>query len=677
MLEADQIKYRAFLSYSHADSGIARRAHARLESFRIDKELIGRKTPQGPIPTNLRPIFRDREDFAGGSSLNEATIAALDASAALIVLCSTVSAGRPAVNEEIRLFRARHPDRLVIPVIVEGTWPENFPPALRFELDADGAVSTRPMTILGPDLREAGDGMELGLAKIVAPLIGLAPDDVYRRAERLRRKQARWRNGVIAVLALLAVTATGSALYAWHELQTNEKFLNATLKRASEIVDTAVAQAEKYNVPRKATLALLTQAEGLFDDMAAFGRPTRELRFRKALMLIEFARNYEILGDTAKEFARAKEAYDLLAGLAGETPDDPVYQGDLAVAYGEIGDVLVHKGDLAGALKSYQAELAIMERLAKSDPGNALWEHDLSVSYNTIGDVQVAQGDLAGALKSYQASLAIAERLAKSDPGNAGWQRDLAVSYERVGDVDKAQGDLAGALKSYQASLAIIERLAKSDPGNADWQRDLSVSYERVGDVQVAQGALPDALKSYQASLAIRERLAKSDPGNAEWQRDLSVSYGEIGDVQVAQGDLAGALKSYQASLAIFEHLAKSDPGNALWEHDLSVSYDRVGDVGKAQGHLPEALKSYQASLAIRERLAKSDPGNAGWQRGLAVSFSKLADVYQKSSDTAKALEALRQGQAIMARLTKLSPDNADWKHNLAWFDAQIAALTK
>ena len=87
------------------------------------------------------------------------------------------------------------------------------------------------------------------------------------------------------------------------------------------------------------------------------------------------------------------------------------------------------------------------------------------MSHNKIGDVQQAQGDLAAALTSYQASLAIAERLAKADPGNAGWQRDLSVSHDRIGDVQQAQGDLAAALTSYQASLAIAERLAQSGPG--------------------------------------------------------------------------------------------------------------------------------------------------------------------------------------------------------------------
>ena len=55
----------------------------------------------------------------------------------------------------------------------------------------------------------------------------------------------------------------------------------------------------------------------------------------------------------------------------------------------------------------------------RSDPGNAGWQRDLSVSYDSIGDVQVAQGNLGAALTSYQAGLAITDRLAKSDPGNA------------------------------------------------------------------------------------------------------------------------------------------------------------------------------------------------------------------------------------------------------------------
>ena len=78
-----QFRYRAFLSYPHADTRWAKWLHNKLEGFRIDKDLVGRETELGPIPKTLRPIFRDREDFSGGHTLTAATIAALDASAAL------------------------------------------------------------------------------------------------------------------------------------------------------------------------------------------------------------------------------------------------------------------------------------------------------------------------------------------------------------------------------------------------------------------------------------------------------------------------------------------------------------------------------------------------------------------------------------------------------------------
>ena len=130
MGDSTAIRYRAFLSYSHRDTSWGKWLHGALESYSIDKDLIGRETPLGLVPKTLRPIFRDREDFSGGYTLTDATIAALDASGTLIVLCSTVSAGRPAVNEEVRLFRSRHPDRAVIPVIIDGETPKNFPPGV-------------------------------------------------------------------------------------------------------------------------------------------------------------------------------------------------------------------------------------------------------------------------------------------------------------------------------------------------------------------------------------------------------------------------------------------------------------------------------------------------------------------------------------------------------------------
>ena len=95
MAEPVAFKYRAFISYSHADASWAKWLHRGLEGFCIDKDLAGRETSAGTIPKALRPIFRDRDDFTAGHTLSEQTLAALDASQALIVICSPVCTENP------------------------------------------------------------------------------------------------------------------------------------------------------------------------------------------------------------------------------------------------------------------------------------------------------------------------------------------------------------------------------------------------------------------------------------------------------------------------------------------------------------------------------------------------------------------------------------------------------
>ena len=195
-----------------------------LESFTIDKDLVGRDTATGPIPKTLKPIFRDRDDFTAGHTLSEQTLAALDASAALIVICSPASAKSHYVNEEIRLFKSRHPERPVIPLIVDGkpADPERecFPPALNHKLDAKGHITKKPIEVLAADKLEEGDGKHLALAKIVAGLLGVSSDDIFRRAERERRRQGRIRSAIGVVMAALLIEGSLLGWQSYRQRQT-------------------------------------------------------------------------------------------------------------------------------------------------------------------------------------------------------------------------------------------------------------------------------------------------------------------------------------------------------------------------------------------------------------------------------------------------------------------------
>ena len=571
MWMAETFKYRAFLSYSHADSGVAKRVHGRLEGFHIDKDVVGRDTPAGPVPATLRPIFRDRQDFDAGASLADETILALDGSAALIVLASPHAARSKFVNEELRQFKLRHPDRPVIPLIVDAETgdveEECFPPALRFIVAKDGSITDSPVDVLAADLREKGDGFELALAKVVARLIGLAPDDVYRRAERERRKQGRLRTAIAAVIVVLAIAGGG---FYWQSRQQQQ-----TLAEISALVDkySLVTPAEA-NVPGakvSLTQAITAIAQGAASDP----------RYAKGLELLKAGKPTEaepLLKAVAEDKANradkdAKDAAAAYRNLASITAvSDP---GRARGYYAEAARL--DPTNIAGMLQNgwFQqqagqldaAQTAYSRVIAAAKPGTD--DEALLWAKFGMGDIQGERGDLGAALTTYREAQSAADRLAKSDPGNAGWQRDLSVSYEKVGDVQVAQGNLGAALTSFQASLTIRERLAKSDPGNAGWQRDLSVSYNKVGDVQVAQGNLGAALTSYQASLTIRERLAKSDPGNAGWQRDLSVSYAKLAWTYLKAEQSAKAREALLAGRNIIAQLLAQFSEQAQWKQDL------------------------------------------------------------------------------------------------------------
>jgi hypothetical protein len=243
--------------------------------------------------------------------------------------------------------------------MIDGTFPDNYPPALRFEIDSDGGITDRPVTILAPDLCEKADGRQLGLAKIVAGLIGVDSDDIYRRAERARRVANRFRNAVIALLAMLTVAAAGSATSFWHQLQTNEAFVDGTLAQFTSLVDATVKSAEAFDTPLAVTRSMLQYAEGLLTVMTKFGRDAPKIEYRKATMLAAFSDNYRYLGQTKTAKQRLDEAQQIMADLVRTAPSNRDYLFSKARMHGKAGALLSTLGDDGASKREYQARSPI------------------------------------------------------------------------------------------------------------------------------------------------------------------------------------------------------------------------------------------------------------------------------------------------------------------------------
>jgi tetratricopeptide (TPR) repeat protein len=461
--------FRAFISYSHRDMRAAKWLHRRLEAFRIDKDLIGRTTPMGAVPKALRPVFRDRSDFDAGGSLAMQTTQALDNSAAVVVLASPDAARSGYVNEEVRQFRLRHPDRPVIPLIVAGpphlTGEDVFPRSLRFDLADGGAITDSPTELLAADARRAGDGPDLALAKVVARLLGLAPDEVFRRAERDRRRRNRLRTALGTAMVVLAVAG---GFFAWRTHDQGQALaeVEALVRQYQPVGAAQAAPGARENL----TAALTAIVQGA----------SRDPRYGRALELLKAGRPEEaepLLRQSAEDMAararhdagQAAAAYrnlGAIAGLADPRRGREAYDKAAAVDPDNIDGLIwagwfdLDAGDLNGAERWYRRLLSLPD--AQRDSEATVWTR------LGLGDIAAGRGRLDAALSDYREARAAIDRLAKAEPNNARWQRDLSVLHDRVGDVLLAQGDLPAALQSFRDGLAIADRLGKAPPTTPD-----------------------------------------------------------------------------------------------------------------------------------------------------------------------------------------------------------------
>lgn len=205
--------YRAFLSYRSADRKQAERLHRRLEAYRTPRALVGRRGEKGPIPSRLGVIFRDRDEARSAEDVETALAKALAQSESLIVLCSPETA-KPGgwVDKEISLFRELRPEGAILAVIGWGEPPDIFPAALR-PVGPQGGLRLP----LAADLRPAsrgGDGETRACVKLVAGMLGIGFDELWRRD---RRRAAQRALVATAAAFLLTLAVATISLLLWHE----------------------------------------------------------------------------------------------------------------------------------------------------------------------------------------------------------------------------------------------------------------------------------------------------------------------------------------------------------------------------------------------------------------------------------------------------------------------------
>ncbi len=193
-------KYFAFISYKREDEKMAVWLQNKLEHYKLPSNLNGRTD----LPKEIRPIFRDQSELAGGVLADEIN-KALTNSKFLIVICSPRAAQSQWVGKEVQAFIDLGRTDKIIPFIIGGTAHAQNPAEECFPL----ALLNLPpeQELLGINIDEMG--RDAAAVKVVAQMFGLKFDTLWQRYEREKRFR---RISIVVAALLLAAIGVGTAV---------------------------------------------------------------------------------------------------------------------------------------------------------------------------------------------------------------------------------------------------------------------------------------------------------------------------------------------------------------------------------------------------------------------------------------------------------------------------------
>jgi tetratricopeptide (TPR) repeat protein len=666
----DQRQYRAFLSYSHRDAKWAEWLHRGLETYHPPKSLVGTHTARGTVPKRLHPIFRDREELASATDLGTVINAALEHSACQIVICSPPAAKSRWVNEEILAFKRLGREDRIFCLIVDGepnatdlagrAEEECFPPALRFRIGADGALTQTRTEPIAADARAGKDGKQAAKLKLIAGMLGVGYDALRRREQQ--RRNRRLFAVTCAALGGMVVTSglAGYALLqraaaqretrrAEAEAETAKQTTNFLVDlfrisdpseargnsvTAREMLDKGAARIDRELSQQPAIQATLMDTVGTVYMGLGLYKEARPLLDRAVVQRRAFAStdpnvlsaSLSHLGELQTlqaNFDQGEKSYREAIAFESAQPPTPQNRAALAISLHGLGVALQRQGRGADAEQSFRQALELQRRvLGPAHPDIARTLQDLA---KVIDD----DGNLKAATPLMQQALNMQRQLngAQPDPG-------LAETINDMGTLLYEGGNYDAAAKLYLEAIAMKRRLL------GDKHPEIALTLSNLARVLQDKGDLAGAEARFREALVMqRQTLGDRHP-------DVANTLNNIAFVQYDRGDKVGAVATEREALEVDRQLFAGD------HPEVARIENRIGFWLIEAGQYAEAEQDLQDALAMRRRLfGDQHPDVAG-------SLDHLAILQVARGQNAEAVTSAREAVAIFT--AKLSPNS--WK---------------
>ncbi len=294
---------------------------------------------------------------------------------------------------------------------------------------------------------------------------------------------------------------------------------------------------------------------------------------------------------------KAKPIYENLIAILEQSE---TYGNSLAIAYENLGHILMELGDYPESEIKFNQCLEIRKRGGEDSPGYAL-------ALSNLATLNKNQGKYNEAEPLFRKSLNILEKSGKTNsPDYSLVSNNLATFYQTMGNFQMAEVLFLSIIDNYQKNYG------KNNLEYATAIGNLATLYQITGKLAESQVLLEEAL------IIDGNLLGKQHPKYATTLHNLASIYQLEGDNQKAKPMLEEALRIDQSVYG------EAHPKFAATLNNLGALAQDMGDYDQAENY-------FQQSLDIRKQVfGENHPDYAYAQFGLASLYQMTGD-YQKA----------------------------------------------
>jgi serine/threonine protein kinase len=450
------------------------------------------------------------------------------------------------------------------------------------------------------------------------PVIAREDTFAYRAAKFLQRNRA-----AVAATTLVAAALVGAVIATSYEAhRANLALLVAEEHRARAEKEHATAEQQRKLAARSEKVALQRADEAERERKNARKRLTE---------IVDLSRHslFDVQG-TLEHLSGALEARrdiivttrKYLDGLAADNENDPTILAMLVTGYTQTGDVLgvparPNLGDPKGAREAWKKARQVLARLEKLQPGDKLvLLQDLGL-HQREGMLCDSENDIKGALREYDAALAVARKLARVFPKDALAVVQTGIVEHNLGALLTRQKDPAAA-DHVRAEVLQYSRASAMNPDDSEMRLGLASAISALGQNLVSQHQLNDGLTQYRLSLSIRDELFRKAPndliGNAGRGGNMMRIATVLGVPWMENlGDRSGAAEYAARAVEIFEALSAADPADRRARGELARALVYAGGIS-------DNAEQVSRGIAILTKLRAEDPGKANFRADLNLA---------------------------------------------------------